>query len=58
MRTLAITISCLALALVLTSFAPSPWTTDAMVESGTSISTHDLTLAAGPLGTPEYVDAH
>jgi hypothetical protein len=57
MRTLAITFSCLAIALLLTSFAPLPWTTDAVVKSG-SISTFDLTVAAGPLGTPEHADAH
>jgi hypothetical protein len=28
------------------------------VKIGASISTHDLTLAAGALGTPEYADAH
>ena len=58
MRTLAITLSSLAIALLLTSFAPLPWTTDAVVKSGTSISSFDLTLAAGPLQTPEYADAH
>ena len=58
MRTFVITISCLALALLLTSFAPLPWTTDAVVKSGASISTHDLTLAAGALETPAYADAH
>jgi hypothetical protein len=58
MRTLVITISCLALALLLTSFAPLPWTTDAVVKSGASISTHDLTLEAGALETAEYADAH
>jgi hypothetical protein len=58
MRTLAITFSCLVIALLLTSFTPLPWTTNAVVKSGTSISTFDLTVAAGPLGTPEYADAH
>jgi hypothetical protein len=48
--------ACLALGLLLTSFAPLPWTTGALVKTG--ISTHDLTLAAGPLGTAEYTDAH
>jgi hypothetical protein len=57
MRTLVITLSCLALAVVLTSFAPSPWTS-APVSSGASISTTELTLAAGALATPEYADAH
>ena len=58
MRTLVITSSCLALALLLTSFAPLPWTGSTLLKSGGSISTLDLTLAAGPLGTPEYADAH
>ena len=58
MRTLVITSSCLALALLLTSFAPSPWRSDATLNSGPSISTLNLTLAAGSLGTPEYADAH
>jgi hypothetical protein len=58
MRTLVITFSCLALALLLTSFAPLPWATNAVVKSGASISTLDLTLAAGPLATLEYTDAH
>ena len=59
MRTLVITISCLALAVVLTSFAPLPWTTSNVVpKSGASISTFDLTLAAGALNTPDYADAH
>jgi hypothetical protein len=59
MRTLVITFSCLVLALLLTSFAPLPWrTTDTVARSGASISTHDLTLSAGALGTPAYADAH
>lgn len=58
MRTLAITLSCLALAIVLTSFVPLPWTGSTVVKSGASISTLDLTLAAGEIGTPEYADAH
>ena len=58
MRTLVITLSCLALALLLTSFAPLPWTGGSVLKSGASISTLDLTLAAGRLETPEYADAH
>ena len=58
MRTLVITFSCIALALLLTSFAPLPWITDSVVKPGASISTHDLTLAAGALETAEYADAH
>jgi hypothetical protein len=59
MRTLVITTSCLALAVLLTSFAPLPWTTsNVMPKSGVSISTSDLTLAAGALNTPAYADAH
>lgn len=58
MRTLVITSFCLALGLLLTSFAPLPWTTHPMANSGASISTHDLTLAAASLGTSAYADAH
>ncbi len=56
MRTFVITSSCIALALVLASFAPLPWT--ATSTPGASVATLELTLAAGPLQTPEYVDAH
>ena len=59
MRTLVITTGCLALAVLLTSFAPLPWTSSNVVpNSGASISTFDLTLAAGALKTAAYADAH
>jgi hypothetical protein len=59
MRTLVITTGCLALVLMLTSFAPLPWTTsNVMPKPSVSISTSDLTLGAGALNTPDYADAH
>ena len=59
MRTLVLTTSCLALALLLTSFAPLPWNTgNAVLNSGAAISPTELTLASGPLSTAEYADAH
>ena len=57
MRTFAITLGCLAIALLLTSF--TPWTgSGSLPKSAGTVSTYDLTLAAGPLGTPGYADAH
>ena len=56
MRTLAFTTAALALALFLTSFVPVPITGDTPQPG--AISTLDLTLAAGPLETAAYVDAH
>jgi hypothetical protein len=58
MRTFAITLFCLALAVLLTSFVPLGTGDTPLPNSGTAMSTFDLTLAAGPLATPEYVDAH
>ena len=57
MRTLVFTTTAFALALFLMSFVPGPVTGDAP-KLGASISTLDMTLAAGPLASAEYVDAH
>ena len=56
MRTFVITSSCLALALLLTSFVMRNGGDGAL--SRAAISTLDLTLATGPLTSPDYVDAH
>jgi hypothetical protein len=57
MRTFAITLGCLGLALLLTSF--TPWTgSGSLPQSAGTVSTYDLTLAAGPLATTAYADAH
>ena len=55
MRTLVLTTSCLALALLLASFTPEPIAGDRL---SVGVSTFDLTLAAGPLQTAELVDAN
>jgi hypothetical protein len=57
MRTFVITSSCLALVALLTSFAPLPWK-HPVVNAGASISTQELTLAAGSLDTSQHADAH
>ena len=58
MRTLVISSSCLALALLLTSFVMRSGGDGALSLSRAAISTLDLTLAAGPLIAPDYADAH
>jgi hypothetical protein len=58
MRTFVITSSCLALALLLTSFVMRNGGDGALSLSRAAISTLDLTLAAGPLTRPDYADAH
>jgi hypothetical protein len=55
MRALIFTLSCLGLALLLTSFVSRPIPG---VRLSASVSPTELTLAAGPLGTAEYADAH
>ena len=56
MRTLVLTTSVLALAVLFTSFVRAPVTPDAATTA--SISTIDLTRAAGPLAVADYVEAH
>ena len=59
MRTFIISLSSLVVALLLTSFVRLPGPGEAIPSNvGTSISTFDLTLAAGVIGTPEQADAH
>jgi hypothetical protein len=58
MRTLVITASCIALAVLLTSFVPRSTGDGASPTSSAAISTLDLTLAAGRLARPDYADAH
>ena len=58
MRTLVISSACLALALLLTSLVTRDSGHGALLLSRAGISTLDLTLAAGPLTAPDYVDAH
>ena len=57
MRTFMISVSCLAVALLLTSFVPLGGGSSLQKAAG-AISTFDLTIAAGTIGTPDYVDAH
>lgn len=59
MRTFIISVSSLVVALLLTSFVRLPGPGEASLSNvGTSISTFELTLAAGAMGTPEHADAH
>jgi hypothetical protein len=58
MRTLIVTSSCIALALLLTSFVPRGTGDGTSPALRAAISTLDLTLAAGPLARPDYADAH
>ena len=55
MRARAITLSCAALALLLASFMPGD---SPLPKFGTELTTFDLTLATGPLQTPDYIDAN
>ena len=58
MRTFVVTSSCLALALLLTSLVMRNGGDGALSLSRAAISTLVLTLAAGPLTSRDYVDAH